>query len=260
MGNNSLKVVSCVLVTSAPSTLQWWQGWFSVETVGRFLIGTNSKMSWRRHGECKQQSGIWWCWCDDAYGGRWVIDGVQPKRRSEWYRPMMKAMETVFSIVSDRKRGNRWQAEERWSATKRFYLSPTRWRPLMTILFESQLYHLKGTCSGRLYKQVMRRWTNLCVGFNSWLQAVISGSCRMITLVIKLLMSYLSHLCLMFFDKETVTLGCLLTKQTEKVTIYGVNPTKRLQPSRIESSKGRQWGQVIYGTSAIFCEVHASQT
>ena len=29
---------------------------------------------------------------------------------------------------------------------------------------------------------------------------------------------------------------------------------------RSESSKGHQWGQVVYGTSAILCEVHACQT
>ena len=43
----------------------------------------------------------------NAFGGRWVIDGVRTKRRSEWYQPMMEAMETIFCIVSDRKRGYR---------------------------------------------------------------------------------------------------------------------------------------------------------
>ena len=33
----------------------------------------------------------------NAFGGRWVIDGVRTKRRSEWYQPMMEAMKRSFA-------------------------------------------------------------------------------------------------------------------------------------------------------------------
>ena len=132
---------------------------------------------WRR----STQKAIWMVSANDGsdrndlFHRIWQEKGLQMTSRRELFSYMLQ--ESMCKSILQ------------WSAKKRFSVSPPRWRRWMTILFQSQLYHLKGTFSSRLHKLVMRQWTNLCVGFSRGLRAVISGSCRMITFINKLLIS-----------------------------------------------------------------------
>ena len=81
----------------------------------------------------------------------------------------------------------------------------------MTILFQSQLYHLKVTFSSRLHKLVMRQWTNLCVGFSREAVSCDFGVLQDDYIHHQVIdQCYLRHLGLKFLGQETVTLDCLL--------------------------------------------------
>ena len=110
------------------------------------------------HWRHSTQKAIWMVSANDGSDGNdllhriWQEKGLQMTSRRELFSYTLR--ESMRKSILQ------------WSAKKRFYLSTPRWTRFMTILFQSQLYYLKGFFSSRLHKLVMRQWTNLCVGFS----------------------------------------------------------------------------------------------
>ena len=82
-------------------------------------------------------------------------------------------VQIYFTMVSE---------EEIFSFTTTMKALDDYFVPKSTVPFERHFFK-------QFDKLVMRQWTSLCVGFSRGLRAVISGSCRMITFIIKLLIS-----------------------------------------------------------------------
>ena len=83
----------------------------------------------------------------------------------------------------------------------------------MTISFQSQMCRLRGNCSGRSHRLVMRRWDNLYVGFGSQRAARCDFGVREDDYIRDQVIDkcYLSHLRRKFLEQEgSVTLDLSL--------------------------------------------------